>query len=108
MPYKCIDIYKNRGPKYYNSYRPKEMMFQTNIVFNFVEENMYYFQKEVEFVQLKQAYDMFKQFCSDTTSSTMVMPRQTFREELKAYFDNYAEQKKVGLDKVVRSVYWGF
>ena len=107
VAYKCIDIYKNRGPKYYNSYRPKEMMFQTNIVFNFVEENMYYFQKEVDIVQLKQAYDMFKQFCSDTTSSTMVMPRQTFREELKAYFDNYAEQKKVG-DKVVRSVYWGF
>ena len=107
IAYKCIDIYKNRGPKYYNSYRPKEMMFQTNIVFNFVEENMYYFQKEVDIVQLKQAYDMFKQFCSDTTSSTMVMPRQTFREELKAYFDNYAEQKKVG-DKVVRSVYWGF
>mgnify|MGYP001225702320 CR=1 FL=1 len=107
VAYKCIDIYKNRGPKYYNSYRPKEMMFQTNIVFNFVEENMYYFQKEADVVQLKQAYDMFKQFCSDTTSSTMIMPRQTFREELKAYFDNYAEQKKVG-DKVVRSVYWGF
>lgn len=108
IAYKCIDIYKSRGPKYYNSYRPKEMMFQTNIVFNFVEENMYYFQKEVEFVQLKQAYDMFKQFCADTIGPTQqIMPRQTFREELKAYFNNYAEQKKVN-DKVARSVYWSF
>ena len=108
IAYKCIDIYKSRGPKYYNSYRPKEMMFQTNIVFNFVEENMYYFQKEVEFVQLKQAYDMFKQFCADTVGATQqIMPRQTFREELKAYFNNYAEQKKVN-DKVARSVYWSF
>ena len=108
IAYKCIDIYKNRGPKYYNSYRPKEMMFQTNIVFNFVEENMYYFQNEVEYVQLKQTYDMFKQFCSDTIGPAQsIMARQTFREELKAYFNNYAEQKKIN-DKVVRSVYWDF
>jgi len=106
IAFKCIDIYKNLGMKYYNSYRPKEMMLQTNVVFNFVEENYFYFLKEVEFVQLKPTYDRYKEFCQDNGGG-FLLPRHAFREELKAYFEDYADQKRIN-DKAYRSVYWNF
>ena len=105
IAYKCIDIYKGMGKKYYDSYRPKEMLFQTNVMFNFVEENYFYFLKDVDYIQLKQAYDMYKEFCEDTGG--YVLPRHVFREELKAYFLDYADQKRVD-GKTLRSVYWNF
>jgi len=106
IAYKCINIYNSLGAKYYNAYRPKEMMFQTNVIFNFVEENYFYFLNEMEYVQLKQVYDMYKQFCQDNGGG-YVLPRHIFREELKAYFEDYAEQKRIN-EKAYRSVYWNF
>lgn len=106
IAYHCVDVYRTLGIKYYNSYRPKEMMFQTNVIFNFVEENYFYFLNEIEYVQLKQSYDMYKQFCIDSGGG-YVLPRHIFREELKAYFEDYAEQKRVN-EKAYRSVYWNF
>lgn len=106
IAYKCIDIYKSLGKKYYDSYRPKDMLFQTNVVFNFVEENYFYFLKEVEYIQLRQAYTMYKEFCEDTGNS-YILPRHSFREELKAYFKEYADQARID-GKNRRSVYWDF
>jgi energy-coupling factor transporter ATP-binding protein EcfA2 len=106
IAYKCIDIYKNLGKKHYDSYRPKEMMFQTNIVFNFVEENYFYFLQEIEYVQLSQVYKMYKEFCEENGNG-YILPRHTFREELKAYFRDYADQKRID-GKARRSVYWNF
>jgi len=103
---KCIDIYTEMGKKYYDSYRPKEMMFETNVIFNFVEENYFYFLNDVDFLQLKQAYTMYKEFCQENGVG-YILPRHSFREELKAYFKEYAEQKRID-GKAVRSVYWNF
>lgn len=106
IAYKCIDIYNERGSKFYNSYRPKEMMFETNVVFNFVEENYFYFLNEIDFIQLKDAYNLYKEFCQNN-SGGYILPRHTFREELKAYFADYVEQKRID-GKAYRSVYWNF
>jgi len=106
IAYKCIDIYNNFGIKFYNSYRPKEMMFETNVMFNFVEEHYFYFLNEVGYIQLKDAYSLYKEFCQNN-SSGYIMPRHSFREELKAYFNNYAEQRRID-GKAYRSVYWDF
>ena len=106
IAYKCIDIYNNLGSKFYNAYRPKEMMFETNVVFNFVEEYYFYFLNEVDFIQLKDAYVLYKEFCQNN-STGYILPRHTFREELKAYFSDYVEQKRID-GKAYRSVYWNF
>lgn len=106
IAYKCINIYNNLGSKYYNAYRPKEMMFETNVVFNFVEEYYFYFLNEVDFIQLKDAYILYKDFCQNN-SGGYILPRHAFREELKAYFSDYIEQKRID-GKAYRSVYWNF
>lgn len=105
IAFRCLQVYKTLGKKYYSNYEPKDMLFQTNAVFNFVEENYFVF-KDSEVVQLKQAYTMYKEFCEDSKNS-YILPRQIFREDFKAYFNEYAEMKRIG-DKVMRSIYIGF
>lgn len=105
IAYHCLDVYKNMGKNYYAAYEPMDMMFQTNIIFNFVEDNYFVF-KDAEYIQLKQAYAMYKEFCSDN-GSEYVFPRHIFREDFKSYFNEYCDMKRVG-DKVLRSVYFEF
>ena len=106
IAYKCIDIYNSLGSKFYNAYRPKDMMFETNVVFNFVEEYYFYFLNDVDFIQLKDVYILYKEFCQNNGGG-FILPRHAFREELKAYFADYVEQKRID-GKAYRSVYWNF
>jgi hypothetical protein len=89
----CLDVYRTFGKNYYNDYRPTEMMFQTDIIFNFVEASYDVF-KFQDGVTLKQAYDMYKEYCS-TTGIDKALPQYKFREELKSYFTAYHERIEV-------------
>ena len=48
----CIEKYRKMGPDYYQKYQPKEMMFETNTLYNFVFDNCLTFENG-EFFQLK-------------------------------------------------------
>lgn len=101
----CLDIYQSLGKYYYDEYRPLDMMFQTDFFFNYVEENFGFF-CENELVTLTQAYELYKQYC-DNSSIEKRIPKYRFREELKNYFDQYLEETRID-GKHVRSVYTGF
>lgn len=101
----CLDIYRSLGKYYYDEYRPLDMMFQTDFFFNYVEENFGFF-CENEFVTLTQAYELYKQYCSDSSIERQI-PKYRFREELKNYFEQYLEETRVD-GKHVRNVYTGF
>lgn len=101
----CVNVYKQLGPNYYNHYRPRTMMFETNVLYNFVEEYYLVFCNEEGF-QLKQLYDMYKQFCLDT-GELYPMKRNVFRAEMQTYFREFYDQRRVG-DKVMRSYFCGF
>jgi len=101
----CKEIYEKYGKNYYNSYRPVDMMYKTDPFFNFVEDNIFIFEKG-EGVALKQTYKMYKDYCQETNAS-YVLQMYKFREELKNYFKNFDEVKKVdGIQ--VRSWYSNF
>lgn len=101
----CLDVYREMGRDYYVAYRPIEMMLQTDVFFNFIEESFDVF-KEQNGVTLNQAYEMYKTFC-DSTLIEHKMPRYKFREEIKNYFHNFEERAIVN-DVRVRSWYSGF
>jgi len=101
----CLDVYRNLGQNHFNTYRPLEMMLQTDIFFNFIEAHFDLF-KEQNGTTLKQAYSLYKEFCSDT-GIERVLPQYKFREELRNYFDTFAERVVVN-DVPVRSYYEGF
>ena len=101
----CLETYRKMGKNFYNTYRPLEMMLQTDIFFNFIESNYDVF-KEQDGTTLKQAYTLYKEFCSDT-GIERPLPQYKVREELRNYFKDFAD--RIVVDGVVtRSYYSGF
>ena len=105
IAYHCLETYHSMGKNYYAGYRPLDMMFQTDVFFNFVESNFYVF-KEQDGVTLTQAYDIYKRYC-DEALIDFKLPRYKFREELKSYFKQFYDMTRVG-GKQVRSYYETF
>ena len=101
----CLEVYRAMGKNYYNTYRPLEMMFQTDVFFNFVEAHFDIF-KGQDGITLKQAYALYKQWVVDT-GIEYTLPMYKFREELKNYFQEFTDRGT--MDGVaVRSYYRGF
>ncbi len=101
----CLQIYNAMGKNYYSSYRPLEMMFQTDVFFNFIEAQYHIF-KEQDGVTLSQAYEMYKTYC-DEALVDFKLPRHKFREEMKSYFKTFSDVTRID-GKQVRSYYGGF
>ena len=101
----CLTVYKSMGKNYYSTYRPINMMMQTDIFFNFVEDNYHTF-KEQDGVSLAQAYTMYKAYCDDALVEFKTQ-KHKFREELKNYFTTFSDVARVNGSQV-RSYYSGF
>lgn len=105
IAYHCLDKYRSMGAEYYDDYTPIEMMLQTNVFYDFIEENFEVFQKQ-NGTTLSQAYDMYKVYCEESALQHK-MARYKFREELKNYFNEFHE--RIWVDgKNQRSWYDGF
>ena len=101
----CYDLYLSMGSDYYNGYVPLKMMFHTDIFFNFVEEYFDAF-KRADWINLKEAYNLYKVYCDETLIINK-LPMYKFREELKDYFEEFYDVIRIdGIQ--VRSVYKGF
>jgi Family of unknown function (DUF5906)/Poxvirus D5 protein-like len=102
---RCLQVYRTLGKNYYNSYRPTEMMLQTDVVFNFIE---YYYElfESQNGATLKQAYELYKEFCSNT-GIEKPLPQYKLREELRNYFEKFSDKAEVD-GQQVRSYYSGF
>ena len=105
IAWKCIKLYKSMGPGYYNSYRPQQMLYKTNHFFNFVEEKYFIF-LDSEGITVKQAYEMYKDYCANN-GIEHPMRSYEFRSEIQNYFDNFDEVKWID-GKAVRSWLSGF
>lgn len=105
IAFHCLKVYERLGKHYYDSYKPLDMIFQTDVFFNFVEDNYLYFEEE-NGITLGKAYSMYKEYC-DETLVDFKLPRYKFREELKNYFENFMDVTRVD-GKQVRSYYSGF
>lgn len=105
IAHKCLERYREMGKNYYNTYRPIEMMLQTDVFYNYVEAVFDVFKRQ-DGVTLKQAYELYKEFCSETGIDKM-LPQYKFREELRNYFYRFEDHAEVEGVKV-RSYYSGF
>ena len=101
----CREVYEKMGKDFYDSYRPKDMMYKTDEFFNFVDDCYMIFSKE-DGTTLKSAYEMYKHYC-DESGITKILPMYKFREELKNYFANFEQIARID-GKQVRSWYSGF
>ena len=102
----CIKKYSKMGEDYYQNYQPKEMMFETNTLYNFVFDNVLVFDNG-EYFQLKQLYDMYRKYCEDS-GEQFPLKKRVFRAEMKSYFENFYDVTRIDDGKQIRSVYQGF
>lgn len=101
----CLDVYREMGKNYYASYRPVEMMLQTDVFYNFIESAFDIF-KSQNGTSLNQAYDLYKEYCEESHVQYK-LAKYRFREELRNYFEEFDTRKKVdGVE--VHSWYSGF
>lgn len=101
----CLDVYLEMGKNYYNAYRPVQMIYQTDVFFNFIEAYYDLFKKQNN-TTLKQAYTLYKEYCNDS-GIDRPMPQYKMREELRNYFDDFKDRGEIDGERV-RSLYSGF
>ena len=82
------------------------MMGASNDFYNFVFDSYHIFKKE-DGVTLKQAWEMYKNYCDDTKVPYPV-PQRIFKEELKNYFNDYNDRLNLDDGTRARSYYSGF
>ena len=101
----CKEVYLE-DPDYYDDYIPISMMGASNDFYNFVFDSYHIFKKE-DGVTLKQAWEMYKNYCDDTKVPYPV-PQRIFKEELKNYFNDYNDRLNLDDGTRARSYYSGF
>lgn len=101
----CLEVYRHLGKNHYNGYRPLEMMLQTDVFFNFIEAHFDIF-KSQDGTSLRQAYLLYKEYCSDSGIERPI-PSYKVREELRNYFDEFKDRGVIN-GETVRSCYMGF
>lgn len=101
----CLGVYYAFGKNHYSSYRPTTMMYETDVMFNFIE-HIYDLLYRDDGISLDKAWQLYKEFCEDALIRHK-MQRHQFRSELVQYFDNFEERTEVKGVRV-RSYYSGF
>lgn len=89
----CMDLYKSKGPSYYDDYKPISMMSKTNPIFNFLD----FYQDELDDedgVPLKRIYGMYKEY-SQTYSDGYVYPMFRFKDEIQDYFEEFHDRTMI-------------
>lgn len=101
----CLDTYREMGREYYSGYRPVDMMFQTDVFYNFVD---YYFDilSDPAGVSLEHAYILYKKYCTDALIEWK-LPMYRFREQLKNYYRAFHDRFEIN-GNVERGYYTDF
>lgn len=101
----CLEVYLD-DPGRYDDYIPTTMMGASNDFYNFVL-NSYHVFKRQDGTSLKAAWEMYNTYC-DEARVPYPFSQRSFKEELKNYFWDYAEDFKMDDGTSVRSYYSGF
>lgn len=102
----CMQVYREMGKDYYSSYRPVEMMLQTDVFYNFIEAYFDVFSGQ-DGCTLKQAYKLYKEFV-DETNVPYTLAQYKFREEMRNYFEEFLDRYEMEDGVRVRSYFKGF
>ena len=100
----CLTVFEELGPSYYDAYRPKEMFEETNDFYNFMFE-----MKEIfcQGTSLKAAWSAYKDYV-DEAKINYPFNKRVFKTELKGYFLNHYDQKRMPDGTNVTNYYDGF
>ena len=98
----CKEVYES-NKNFYNKYIPVSMIDETNDFYNFMMDVYRIFKKE-DSTTLKQAWELYKNYCEDARVS-YPMSMRAFKNELKTYFKEYYDEYKTLDGDHVRSFF---
>jgi hypothetical protein len=101
----CLGVYYALGKNHYSGYRPTTMMYETDVMFNYIEHHYDLFYRE-DGVSLDKAWQLYKEFCEDALIRHRMQKHQ-FRSELEQYFDRFQDRAEIKGQRV-RSYFSGF
>lgn len=105
IAHKCLERYHAMGRHYYESYMPTKMMMLTDTFYNFIEAH-FDILKAQDGIQVKHAWDLYKQYCEETNITKRLQYHEV-RDELGSYFREFHERYWAD-EKEQRSYYMGF
>ena len=105
IAYHCKKVFL-ANPEKYNDYVPINMIGATNDFYNFIMEYYWTFKND-NCTTLKASWEMYKTYCQEA-DVRYPLTQRLFKEELKSYFDNYAERYVMDDGTRVRSYFSGF
>jgi len=85
IAYHCIQVFLEHGPTYLSAYRSTDMMYRTNDIFNFVEDNRLILSQGIS---LKMVHKLYTEWCTETDTKNIYKQYQ-FRDILKDYFKEF-------------------
>ena len=104
----CLDVYRNLGKNYYNSYEPTQMMLLTNPIYNFLKDS--YEDPEtigkIDPIQMQELYGYWLKYCELNGIMNRYAKYQFF-SEVKPYYKEFKERGRNNEGKQVRSVLSG-
>ncbi len=101
----CRDVY-SADPDCYEGYIPINMMGESNDFYNFIEDSADIFSKQ-EYVTLKQAWTLYKEYCEEARINYPLNMR-AFKSELKNYFNEFHERLQLDNGERPYNCYVGF
>lgn len=101
----CKEVFEE-DPHYYDNYIPTSMLSESNDFYDFIMDSYIVFKKE-DAITLKQAWEMYKEYCDDAKVAYPLSHR-AFKNELKNYFENFEERSRDYDGNCLRSYYSGF
>jgi len=91
IAYHCLEVYKDLGESYYDTYTPTEMMAATNDFYDFV--SYYYKQfKKADKMDLSRGWALYKEYCD--FANAYATSFRIFQTEMKNYFKEYDEEER--------------
>ena len=95
IAYHCKEVYLSNKHAY-DKYRPTQTLRNTNIFYNFMEENYMEFKNGVS---LSEAWAEYKKFC-DESGITIRMTKMQVKKELSAYYGRFISDGRINNEHV--------
>lgn len=104
--YHCLKVYQHNKKKY-NDYIPVRMLRATNLIYEFLEDNVKELLKDKDGCRLFDLWNAYKRHC-EFSNVEHPHSRQEFRNEMNAYFKEYLPEYEIEPGVVLKQYYKGF